>query len=252
MQEMQMSLGGYLLCRCIRPAGAEGEIRMTEIIVAVEGISHQQAKEKGILSLLSRAKEQKLIWGVKVNDMLYSGDVSQILSSLHNDYGLGIMADVKLHDIPSTMENSIATLVGAGADIVTIHCSSNFRPRNEDTLKHLAGVTALTSFTDLEVKWIYDKSTEEIVRAFSDIALMNHYEYIVSSIKDLNFIQGNPLKKICTGIRPSWYPDRHDQVRVSSIKEAIRMEADFIVLGRPIMYQEDMWGAIERVFAEVQ
>jgi orotidine-5'-phosphate decarboxylase len=225
---------------------------MTEIIVAVEGISHQQAKEKGILSLLSRAKEQKLIWGVKINDMLYSGDVSQILFSLHNDYGLGIMADVKLHDIPNTMENSIATLVGAGADIVTIHCSSNFRPRNEETLKHLAGVTALTSFTDLEVKWIYDKSTEEIVRAFSDIALMNHYEYIVSSIKDLNYIQGNPLKKICTGIRPSWYPDRHDQVRVSSIKEAVRMEADFIVLGRPIMYQEDMWKAIERVFTEVQ
>lgn len=230
----------------------EGKVNMAEIIVAVEGISHRQVKEKGILSILSRAKEQKLIWGVKINDMLYSGDVSQILSSLHNDYGLGIMADVKLHDIPSTMENSIATLVGAGADIITIHCSSNFRPRNEEILRHLAGVTSLTSFTDLEVKWIYDKSTEEIVRAFSDIALMNHYEYIVSSVKDLHFIQGNPLKKICTGIRPSWYPDRHDQVRVSSVREAIRMEADFIVLGRPIMGQEDVEKAIEKVFAEMQ
>jgi hypothetical protein len=49
---------------------------MTEIIVAAEGFSHQQAKGKGILSLLSRAKVQEPIWGVKINDMLYSGDVS--------------------------------------------------------------------------------------------------------------------------------------------------------------------------------
>ena len=103
---------------------------MAEIIVAVDGISYQQAKEKGVLALLSKAREQKLIWGVKINDMLYSGNASQILTSLRDDFGLGVMADVKLHDIPTTMENSIAKLVGAGADIVTIHCSSNFRPKD--------------------------------------------------------------------------------------------------------------------------
>jgi orotidine-5'-phosphate decarboxylase len=225
---------------------------MIKIIVAVDGISYLQAKEKGILSILAKAKEHNLIWGVKINDMLYSEGASQILTSLRDDFGLGVMADVKLHDIPTTMENCIVKLVEAGADIVTIHCSSNFRPKDEETLKHLAGVTTLTSFTDLEVKWIYDKSTEEIVKAFSDIALMNHYEYIVSSVKDLAFVQGNPLKKICTGVRPPWYPDRHDQVRVSSIKEAIRMEADFVVLGRPIVCQEDIMKAIEKVFAETQ
>lgn len=223
---------------------------MTEIIVAVDGISYQNAQERGVLASLAKAKERGLIWGVKINDMLYSGNVAQIISSLRDDFGLGVMADVKLHDIPTTMENSIAKLIGAGANIVTIHCSSNFRPNNAETLKYLAGITTLTSFTDLEVKWIYDKSTEEIVKAFSDIALMNHYEYIVGSVKDLSFIQSNPLKKICTGIRPSWYPDRHDQVRVSSVKEAMRMEADFIVLGRPILCHEDMMKAIERVFAE--
>jgi orotidine-5'-phosphate decarboxylase len=225
---------------------------MAEIIVAVDGYSYQSAKENGILAQLSKAKERKLIWGIKINDMLYSGDASVILSGLRDDYGLGIMADVKLHDIPTTMENSIAKLVGGGADIVSIHCSSNFRPKNEETLKHIAGVTTLTSFTDLEIKWIYDKSTEEIVKAFSDIALMNHYEYIVSSVKDLIYIQGNPLKKICTGVRPPWYPDRQDQIRVSSVKEAIRMEADFIVLGRPIIDGENILTAIEKIFMEVQ
>jgi len=86
---------------------------MTEIIVAVDGISYQRAKEKGILALLAKTREQKLIWGIKINDMLYSGNVSQILTSLRDDFGLGVMADVKLHDIPTTMENSITKLVGS-------------------------------------------------------------------------------------------------------------------------------------------
>ena len=98
-------------------------------------------------------------------------------NDLSNNYKLAVMADVKLHDIPSTMENSVINLINAGANIITIHCASNFRPKNDSVLKYLAGVTMLTSFTDLEVKWIYDKRTEEIVRDFSDIALMNHYAY---------------------------------------------------------------------------
>jgi len=210
------------------------------------------AAEKGILAALSKACEKGMIWGVKISDMLYSGDATKIISSLKDDFKLGIMADVKLHDIPSTMENSIGRLVGAGANIVTIHCSSNYRPKNTGLLKYLAGVTALTSFTDLEIKWIYDKTYEEIVRDFSDIALMNSYEYIMGSVKEMNYIRDNPLKKICTGIRPSWYRERHDQVRIASVKEALRTEADFIAVGRPITSAGNIMEAIEQVFSELQ
>jgi orotidine-5'-phosphate decarboxylase len=224
---------------------------MTEVIVALDGVSFNQARENGTLSTLAKACEKEMIWGVKVSDMLYSGDVTQIISTLKDEFKLGIMADVKLHDIPSTMENSINKLVGAGANIVTIHCSSNYRPNNADLLKYIAGLTVLTSFTDLEIKWIYDKSHEEIIRAFSDIALMNSYEYIVGSVKDMNLVQENPLKKICTGIRPSWYPERHDQIRISTVKEALRTEPEFIVIGRPITTADNMMDAIDRLSSEI-
>jgi orotidine-5'-phosphate decarboxylase len=135
---------------------------------------------------------------------------------------------------------------------VTIHCSSNYRPKNTGLLKYIAGVTALTSFTDLEIKWIYDKSYEEIVRAFSDMALMNNYEYIMGSVKEMKYIQDNPLKKICTGIRPSWYQERHDQVRIATVKEALRSEAEFIVIGRPITTAGNVKEVIERVYSELQ
>jgi orotidine-5'-phosphate decarboxylase len=223
---------------------------MPEIIIAVDGLTYQEAKEKGILKGLANACARKMIWGVKISDMLYSGDVTRIISDLKDEFGFGVMADVKLHDIRTTMENSINRLVHAGADIVTVHCSSNFRPKKADLLRHLAGVTTLTSFTDLEVKWIYDKNAEEIVKAFADIALMNHYESIFCSVKDLTYIQENPLRKICSGIRPHWHSDRNDQVRIASVKEAVRMGADAIVIGRPVIQADNLVEVIEKIYSE--
>jgi len=222
-----------------------------KIIVAVDGLSFQDAEEKGVFGSLSKAMGNGMIWGVKVSDMLYSGDVVKIISRLRNEYKLNVMADMKLHDIPSTMENGISKLTDAGADIVTIHCASNFRPKNAGLLKHLAGVTILTSFTDLEVKWIYERTADDIVKAFSNIALMNNYEYIFCSVKDLNYLHDNPLKKICSGIRPPWYQDRHDQVKISSLKEAVRMETDFIAIGRPIMKSGNIIETIEKIYSEI-
>jgi orotidine-5'-phosphate decarboxylase len=225
---------------------------MTRVIVALDGVTFNQARESGTFSTLAKACEKSMIWGVKISDMLYSGDAAKIISTLKDEFKLGIMADVKLHDIPSTMENSIGKLVGAGANIVTIHCSSNYRPKNAALLKYIAGATALTSFTDLEIKWIYDKPHDEIVSAFSDIALMNNYEYIVGSVKDMNLVRENPLKKICTGIRPSWYPERHDQVRIATVRESLRTEPEFIVVGRPITAAAGMMAAIERLSSEIR
>jgi len=224
---------------------------MSKIIVAVDGISFQHAVDKGIFKTLKAARDKGLIWGIKINDMLYTGNATKIIAAIKDDYGLGIMADVKLHDIPNTMTNSINKLVAAGANIITVHCSSNYRPKNHELLNYLAGVTVLTSFTDLEIKWIYDKKTEEVVKAFSDIALMNGYSYIVSSVRELAYIQDNPLKKICTGIRPSWASNRHDQVRIATVKEAIRMEIDFIVVGRPIMESQNIMKAIEMINEDI-
>ena len=224
---------------------------MAHLIVAVDGMTFQEAKSQGVWDALGDAQKKDLIWGVKINDMLFGGDPTAMIASLKKEFNLGVMADVKLHDIPLHMESSMSRLVDAGADIVTVHCSANFRPQNKELLKYIAGVTALTSFTDLEVKWIYDRSTEEIVRAFSDIALMNGYSYIVGSVKDLGYTKENPLKKICTGIRPLWHPQRYDQVRIATLKEAVRSEADYIVLGRPVLKSASIADAIEKISTEI-
>ncbi|MCX7857103.1 MAG: orotidine 5'-phosphate decarboxylase / HUMPS family protein [Deltaproteobacteria bacterium] len=224
---------------------------MTQLIVAVDGFSFEEAKEKGIFDKLKAAKEKGMIWGIKINDMLFSASTPYIIKTLKEIYSLSVFADTKLHDIPNTIENCLNRLVEAGADIVSVHCSANFRPRKEQLLEHIAGFTVLTSFTDLQVKWIYERNTEEMIRNFADIALMNGYAYVVLSAKGLSVIKDYPLKKICTGIRPHWFPHRKDQIAVSSIKEAVRAEADYIVMGRPITEWPDIFEAIERVYSEI-
>lgn len=224
---------------------------MTKLIVAVDGYSFEDAKEKGILEKLKTAKERDMIWGIKINDMLFSGSCPEIIRTLKEAYGLFVFADAKLHDIPNTMENCLNRLVGAGADIVSVHCSACFRPKREELLKHIAGFTVLTSFTDLQVRWIYDRPVAEMIKNFADIALMNGYPYVVLSARGLDLLKDYPMKKICTGIRPHWFPDRKDQIAVTSIKEAVRADADYIVIGRPITESPDILEAIEKVNSEL-
>jgi orotidine-5'-phosphate decarboxylase len=183
--------------------------------------------------------------------MLYGGDVPKIILGLKTKYGLNVMADMKLHDIPSSIENSLKRLVNAGADIVTVHCSANFRPVTTELLKYIAGVTVPTSLTNLEVKWLYTRDTAGIVKDFADLAQMNGYEYLFGSVRGLRDIVDTPLKRICTGVRPHWYPHRHDQVRVDSVKDAVRQEAHYIVLGRPIIDSGDIVQAIEKLSEEI-
>jgi orotidine-5'-phosphate decarboxylase len=80
---------------------------------------------------------------------------------------------------------------------------------------------------------------------------MNHYDSIFCSVRDLTFIQENPLRKICSGIRPNWHLDRDDQVRIASVKEAVRMGADVIVIGRPVIKADNLLDAIRKLYADI-
>jgi orotidine-5'-phosphate decarboxylase len=236
---------GWHICFSLR------SIIVAEIIVAVDGYSYEEAEIHQIFAELSAAHSRKLIWGIKISDMLYSGDVPAILQSIKKTYGLNVMADVKLHDIPSTMEHSLTRLVDGGSDIVSVHCSSNYRPIREDLHIHIAGVTLPSSFTNLEMKWTYGRESADIMRDFADLARMNTYEYLIGSVQNLKIIDDTPLKRICTGIRPHWYAERHDQAKVDSVKEAVRQGADLIVVGRPIIQSPDIVEAIQKIYDEL-
>jgi orotidine-5'-phosphate decarboxylase len=65
-------------------------------------------------------------------------------------------------------------------------------------------------------------------------------------VSDMNLVQENPLKKICTGIRPPWHPERHDQICIATVRDALRTEPEFIVVGRPITTAGNMIDGCDR------
>lgn len=198
------------------------EINMkTRIIIALDGISDKKA-------LLIAEKLSGHVWGFKVNDLLFQ-DI-KIISKLKK-YGQ-VFADAKLYDIPNTVSNSVKRLKTAGADIITVHASGGVAmmkaaKANAGRMKIIA-VTILTSrpSNPKEVK----KLTQDVIAAGVD--------GIVCSGSDLeivkNIVGSKSLLKIVPGVRPKWYKNNDDQKRTVAPREAIKLGADYLVIGRPI------------------
>ena len=80
----------------------------------------------------------------------------------------------------------------------------------------------------------------------------NNYGGIVCSPQDLSKINTpNSLLKLCPGIRPIFYNKSDDQSRTSTPKQAIDNGANLIIIGRPIIFSNDMVKTTELIFNEV-
>lgn len=205
------------------------------IIVALDGMSSGET--------LRFAKKLKgLVWGFKVNDLLFSD--SNIIQKLKK-FGK-VFADAKLHDIPNTVENSVKKLSVAGADIITVHASGGVEmmkaaEKNAGKCKIIA-VTVLTSLPD---------NPKEVARLTRD-ALEAGVDGIVCSGTDLELIKNisgsAKLLKIVPGIRPDWYKKSDDQRRKVTPAEVIKSGADYLVIGRPITSAKDPFKALLNLY----
>lgn len=205
-----------------------------KIIVALDGISEKEA--------LRTARILKgYVWGFKVNDLLFEN--KKIISKLKK-FG-NVFADAKLHDIPNTVANSVQRLSRAGADMITVHASGGVEmmkaaKRNANQSKILA-VTILTS----------DKANPKKVIKLLQDAIKAKADGIVCSGRDLKVVGNIPrsesLLKIVPGIRPKWYKKKDDQKQVMSPKEAIKLGADYLVIGRPIIKSKNYINTLDNL-----
>jgi len=208
------------------------------IIVSLDGISKRDATTIAY-------KVQDHVWGFKVNDLIIDHG-TQIISVLKR-FG-NVMADIKLFDIPNTMNNGINAALCAGADIITVHCAANYRSKHA---AKLAGITILTSVDNEQCLSIFGKSVDNAVGGFASFAAEAGYGYIVCSAHEATMLQIYPFKKICPGIRPLWYGKVDDQKRVMTPKMAIDAGADFLVVGRAITKSDDCLSAVKRINDEI-
>ena len=170
--------------------------------------------------------------------------------------GFDIFLDLKLHDIPNTVSKSIEGLKSLPINMLTIHTSGGIHMMkaamnavNGTDIK-VFGVTALTSLTDGDTNTIYKRDAASQVNAMLDIAIQSGIDGVVCSPHELNLVkQKESLLSITPGIRLSDLDD--DQSRVMTPQKAIKLGANYLVIGRPITEAADPHNALKNIFNSI-
>jgi orotidine-5'-phosphate decarboxylase len=172
--------------------------------------------------------------------------------------GKKVFFDLKLHDIPNTVERATAQIAGTGATFMTVHAypqtlAAAALGAKGSTLGIL-GVSVLTSMSEDDIARAgYGMGIADLVRRRARQAQENHATGLVCSPLEIGSVRetiGQSLKIVTPGVRPAG-SDSGDQKRVMTPGDAIRAGADHLVVGRPITLAADPVAAAKAVVAEV-
>ncbi|MCT0443138.1 orotidine-5'-phosphate decarboxylase [Lactococcus lactis] len=180
--------------------------------------------------------------------------------------GHSVFLDLKLHDIPNTVESSMHVLARLGVDMVNVHAAGGVEmmvaakrgleagtPVGRQRPKLIA-VTQLTS-TSEEIMQNDQKimtSLEESVINYAQKTAQAGLDGVVCSAHEVEKIKAATSKEfICLtpGIRPEG-ASKGDQKRVMTPKEARIIGSDYIVVGRPITQAKDPVASYHAIKAE--
>jgi orotidine-5'-phosphate decarboxylase len=189
-----------------------------------------------------------------------------------------IFLDLKLHDIPKTVERAVARASALGARMLTVHASGGpmmlrravERAAREGAGLEIAAVTVLTSLDTPELRalgWATDVGTQ--VELLANLASSEGVRTFVCSPHEAARLRarlGDKATLITPGVRASGAPasddPKHtsdkkqqtsdDQKRTMSAGEAVRAGADWVVVGRPIRDAADPLSAAKAIAREVE
>jgi len=167
-----------------------------------------------------------------------------------------IMLDLKLHDIPATVEKAIRALEGMPISFLTVHASGGpeMLKSAAAAARYLAGtprvlgVTMLTSLAGTEIPPLWNPKTdvEEKVLALAAVCEEAGVDGVVASPREIHALRitnPSPFLIVTPGIRGPNDP-AHDQKRTLSLPEAFVLGADYVVVGRPILESQDPHGVV--------
>jgi orotidine-5'-phosphate decarboxylase len=189
-------------------------------------------------------------------ELAYSGGlplVSELAAA-----GKQVFLDLKLHDIPNTVERATAQAAKLGARFLTVHAypqtmRAAVRGAKESGMQVLA-VTVLTSYDDADLfDAVYRFGVVETVRRRAEQALELGVDGLVASAAEAAMARqtvGAGLILVTPGIRPEGAA-AGDQKRVATPAEAMRNGADYLVIGRPVTQAPDPRAASEAIVAEI-
>ncbi len=174
-----------------------------------------------------------------------------------------IFLDLKLHDIPNTVEKGIKAISKLNPIFTTIHISGgdqmqiNSRIAKNKKTKVL-GVTVLTSLNNKQTsKYYNEKNLNILVKKFAKYAKQNNLNGLVCSPLEIEIVRKEVGKKmilVVPGIRPeNTLPNKNDdQKRILTPKKAIQLGADYLVIGRPIIESNNPLETLKKINQSIQ
>jgi orotidine-5'-phosphate decarboxylase len=164
-----------------------------------------------------------------------------------------VFLDVKLHDIPTTVERASANIARAGVRMFNVHAlggDAMMRAARDGASRGAADagldpplVIAVTVLSSLGGEGL--ASPASLAWEAKDAGLDG---VVVSGadVRDVRDVCGAGFCLVVPGIRPAG-TNGHDQVRVLTPREAIEHGADYLVVGRSITAAADPVGAARMI-----
>jgi orotidine-5'-phosphate decarboxylase len=177
-----------------------------------------------------------------------------------SDLGFSIFLDLKLHDIPNTVEKAVESLNPLPIGMLTLHTAGG-KSMMQGALKVarpnllLLGVTVLTSMDAAaldEIGAVADPAAQ--VKRLGLLASSAGLKGLVCSPHEVTLLRSvlpNDVKLVTPGIRPAGEAGSDDQKRVMTPHLAAQAGSSYIVVGRPILQAKDPAAAAVAIQAEL-
>ena len=229
---------------------------MAELIVALD----VQTRDEAVARIRSIGEAVDFY---KIGLELFSAEGPDVVKAVR-DLGKKVFLDLKLHDIPRTVERAVRSGGKLGVDLMTIHSTGGkamIRAAADAAAEFgangpkILAVTVLTSLdqSDLADVGIVGRTPAEQVAAMARFATANGAHGLVCSPKEVGALSkalAAGTLFITPGVRPAGAAVG-DQKRVATPAEAVRDGATHLVVGRPILAAEDPVAAAKAIRAEM-
>jgi orotidine-5'-phosphate decarboxylase len=178
--------------------------------------------------------------------------------------GCDVFLDLKLHDIPETVERAVAAAAAHGVRYLTLHAAGGpkmlaaaaRRAERENTGLVLLAITVLTSLDAADLAAI--GLTAEPSAYALHLAKLAHEQGIpgmvcsAAEVSALRAALGPGAVLVTPGIRPAGSGGLDDQKRTGTPTSAIRSGSSLLVVGRPIRDAADPAAAALAICDEIQ
>ena len=205
------------------------------------------------------------VGGFKIGSRLFTSEGPAFVEELASN-GDRVFLDLKFHDIPNTVAGAIAAATRLGVWMVNVHASGGSammraaRAAADDEAARrsrpaplVIAVTMLTSLDQAALSEIgLGESVAAQVERLAALTEAAGLDGVVASPQEIAIIRrarGPRFAIVTPGIRGAG-DVRGDQSRTLSAAEALAAGASYLVVGRPIIADDDPRAAARRIAAE--